>query len=153
MCAICVYVCMYVCTVISPKAGWILREYWQQIHIPTHPRTRRYTLINTRTARPIPPPRGVLSQELNGVGWPVPFPLRTAHNQVMMKCFTWLKVASTNLIYLPTHKLTIIISQPVSWLWEGSALYSYLSMVVIFKERIPFIKQRFKWIKCVPVLN
>jgi hypothetical protein len=45
-----------------------------------------HTLINTRTAHPTPPLRGILSQELNGVGWPVPFPLRTAHNQVTMKC-------------------------------------------------------------------
>jgi hypothetical protein len=53
--------------------------------------TRRHTLINTHTAHPIPPLRGVLSPELHGVGWPVPFPLRTAYNQVTMKCITCLK--------------------------------------------------------------
>jgi hypothetical protein len=29
----------------------------------------RHTLINTHTTHPIPPPQGILSQELNGVGW------------------------------------------------------------------------------------
>jgi hypothetical protein len=61
------------CTVISPKAGWILIQCWHQMRIPTHSCTRIYlhmhtqahTLINTHTAHPIPPPRGVLSQELN----------------------------------------------------------------------------------------
>jgi len=38
-------------------------------HAYTYTCTRRHTLINTHTAHLIPPPRGILSQELNGVGW------------------------------------------------------------------------------------
>jgi len=64
----------YICTVISLKSGWILIQCWHHMRIPTHICTRRHTHINTHTAHPIPPQRGVLSQELNGVGWPVPFP-------------------------------------------------------------------------------
>jgi hypothetical protein len=56
---------MYVCTVISPKAGWIPIQCRHQMRIPTHPCTRRHTHINTHTAHSIPPLRGVLSQELN----------------------------------------------------------------------------------------
>jgi hypothetical protein len=67
-----------------------------------HTHAHTYTCMHTCpcTAHPIPPLRGVLSQELNGVGWPVPFPLRTAHNQATMKCITWLKICNTNLTYL-----------------------------------------------------
>jgi hypothetical protein len=36
------YVCMYVCTVISPKAGWLLIQRWHQMRTPTHPCTRIY---------------------------------------------------------------------------------------------------------------
>jgi len=75
---------MCVCT-----KGWLDPHTVLAPDVHTH--TPMHTLINTHTAHPIPPPRGVLSQELNGVGWPVPFPLRTAHNQVTMKCITWLK--------------------------------------------------------------
>jgi hypothetical protein len=65
-----------------------------------HNHTPMHTLINTHTAYHIPPPRGVLNQELKGVGWPVPFPLRTAHEQAMMKCITSYVNINVNLAVL-----------------------------------------------------
>jgi hypothetical protein len=96
ICYVCMYVCMYVqlsarTLVGSPYSAGTRCAY---THTHTHMRTCPCT------AHPIPPLRDVLSQELNGVGWPVPFPLRTAHNQATMKCITWLKICNTNLIYL-----------------------------------------------------
>jgi hypothetical protein len=39
---------MYVCTVISPKAGSILMQCWHQMRIHTHPCTRIYLHMNTQ---------------------------------------------------------------------------------------------------------
>jgi len=66
----CMYVCMYVCTVISPKAGWIPIQCRHQMCTHTHTHVHTYTCMHTCpcTAHPTPPLRGVLSQELNGVG-------------------------------------------------------------------------------------
>jgi hypothetical protein len=95
---------LYICTVISPKAGWILIQCWHQMHIPAHPCTCIYLHMHmkahTHKYTYSTPHTTTMSQELNGGGWQVPFPLHTAHNQVTMKCITWLKVGSTNLIYL-----------------------------------------------------
>jgi hypothetical protein len=87
-------VCMYS---YQPE-GWLdpHTEPAPDAHTHTHTHTHTFAC----TAHPIPPLRGVLSQELNGVGWPVPFPLLTTHSQVTMKCITWLKIFNTNLIYL-----------------------------------------------------
>jgi hypothetical protein len=96
----------YVCRIIRPKARWTLIQCRHQMHIHTHTHTHihahTYTCMHACpcTAQPIPPLRGVLNQELNWVGWPVPFPLSTAHNQATMKCITWLKICNTTLIYL-----------------------------------------------------
>jgi hypothetical protein len=92
------------------------------------------------TAHPIPPLRGVISQELNEVVWPVPFPLRTAHSQATMKCITRLKLCSTNLIYIHHHKPTIIIYHPVSWrLEEKVTILLKYKTCNIFKEMLKFM--------------
>jgi hypothetical protein len=95
------WMCVCVCVQLSARrlVGSSYSASTRYVRAHTHAHT--YTCIHTCpcTAHPIPPLQGVLSQELNGVGWPVPYPLRTAHNQAMMKC-TWLKICNTNLIYL-----------------------------------------------------
>jgi hypothetical protein len=99
-----IVVCIYV--QLSPRrlvgssysAGTRCARAHTHTHTHTHTCTRIYLHMHTQAhthkytySAPHIPPRGVLSQELNGVGWPVPFPFRTAHNQVTMKCITWLK--------------------------------------------------------------
>jgi hypothetical protein len=77
---------MYVCMYSYQPEGWLDPDRVPAPDVHTHTRAHTYTCMHTcpLTAHPIPPPRGVLSQELNGVEWPVPFPLRTAQNQVTM---------------------------------------------------------------------
>jgi len=81
---VCMYVCMYVCTYVRTyvRTYSYQPEGWLDPHTVPAPDAHTHTHAHTCpcTAHPIPPLRGVLSQELNGVGWPVPFPLRTAHS-------------------------------------------------------------------------
>jgi hypothetical protein len=134
------YVCMYVCTYVQYQPeGWLdphtvpSPDAHTLKHMHTH-----YSCMHTcpRTAHPIPPLRGVLRQELNRAGWPVPFPLRTAHNQATMKCITWLKYAIQIWYTSTTHKLTVIMNQSVSWWLEGRLVFTALFLHSQYAMRV-----------------
>jgi hypothetical protein len=93
------YVCMYVCTIINPKAGWILTQCCaythtpMHTHIPAHAHAGTYSTPHTTTARRIKP----------GVEWgrvassfPLPYCTQPGNDEVHYLA----EVGSTNLIYL-----------------------------------------------------
>jgi hypothetical protein len=93
---VCMYLCMCVCTYVRTYSyqpeGWLdphtVLAPDAHTHTPIHTKayTHKYTYStpHTTTVRRTKP----------GVKWgrvASSFPLRTAHNQVTMKCITWLK--------------------------------------------------------------